>query len=81
MVVDFLLLIWIISSSFGLSVAIKTKLPKITDFDFPIDTFFGGHPVIEAVVCPAIKLQSLHTTGVCTQNIKMYGHDQKVRQS
>ena len=73
--------LWIYCSLFGLPIVIKTKLPKITDYDFPKDTFFWGHPVIKAVVCPPIKLQSLQSTGVCTQNIKMSGHDQKVRQS
>ena len=73
--------LWIYCCLFGLPKVIKTKLPKITNFHFPKDTFFGRHPVIEAVVYPAIKLQSLHTTGVCTQNIKISGHDQKVRQS
>ena len=55
----------------------KNKLPKITYFDFPKDTYYLGHPVIEAVVCPAIKLWSLCTTGVCTLNIKMSGQLEK----
>ena len=27
--------LWIFCSSFGLSMVLKTKLPKIADFDFP----------------------------------------------
>ncbi len=40
------------------------------NFDFPKDAVFLGLPVIEAVFWSATKLQSLHATGVCTQNIK-----------